>query len=58
MQKPEFKMKSNLSIRKSWLLAISAVVFITSCSDETTVFENPEDNLVNETDQSKLLNSP
>lgn len=57
MQKPEFKMKLNLSIRKSWLLAISAVVFITSCSDETTVFENPEDNLINETDQSKLLNS-
>jgi len=50
-------MKSNLSIRKSWLVTISAVFFIASCSDETTVFENPEDNLVTETDQSKLTNS-
>ncbi|WP_324026964.1 hypothetical protein QSV08_04525 [Maribacter sp. BPC-D8] len=50
-------MKSNLSVRKVWLMAITASLFIASCSDETTVFENPEDNLVSETDQSKLDNS-
>ncbi len=38
-------------------MAISAAFFVSSCSDETTVFENSEDNLVNETDQSKLDNS-
>ncbi len=38
-------------------MAITASLFIASCSDETTIFENPEDNLVSETDQSKLDNS-
>ncbi|WP_036154771.1 LVIVD repeat-containing protein [Maribacter forsetii] len=50
-------MKSTLSIRKVWLMAATASIFVASCSDETTVFENPEDNLVSETDQSKLDNS-
>lgn len=50
-------MKSNLSVRKVWILSILASFFVASCSDETTVFENPEDNLVTETDQSKLDNS-
>ncbi|WP_405414437.1 hypothetical protein [Maribacter sp. Asnod1-A12] len=50
-------MKSNLSVRKACFMAISAAFFVSSCSDETTVFENSEDNLVNETDQSKLDNS-
>ncbi|WP_282111726.1 hypothetical protein [Maribacter stanieri] len=50
-------MKSTLSIKKTWLMAIAATFFVASCSDETTVFENPEDNLVNETNQSKLDNS-
>jgi len=50
-------MKSTLSIRKVWLMAITASFFVASCSDETTVFENSEDNLVSETDQSKLDNS-
>lgn len=46
-----------LSVRKVCLTAVTASLFIASCSDETTVFENPEDNLVSETDQSKLENS-
>ena len=50
-------MKSTLSVRNVWLMAISASFLVASCSDETTVFENPEDNLVSETDQSKLDNS-
>lgn len=50
-------MRSILSIRKIWLLAISAVFIIASCSDKTTIFENPEDNLIKETDQQKLDNS-
>lgn len=50
-------MKSNLSVRKVWFLSIAASFFAASCSDETTIFENPEDNLVSETDQSKLDNS-
>ena len=50
-------MKSILSIRKVWLIAIAASFFVASCSDETTIFENPDDNLVSETDQSKLDNS-
>ncbi|WP_282117941.1 hypothetical protein [Maribacter aquivivus] len=50
-------MKSTLSLRNVWLMAISASFLVASCSDETTVFENPEDNLVSETDQSKLDNS-
>tara|TARA_R110002051_G_scaffold56046_9_gene104041 strand:+ start:37254 stop:38912 length:1659 start_codon:yes stop_codon:yes gene_type:complete len=50
-------MKSTLSIKKVWLMAISTAFFVASCSDETTIFENPEDNLIKETDQSKLDNS-
>ncbi|MGO4918852.1 hypothetical protein [Maribacter spongiicola] len=50
-------MKSTLSTRKVWLMVIAASFFVASCSDETTIFENPEDNLVSETDQSKLDNS-
>ncbi|TDT45397.1 hypothetical protein CLV90_2484 [Maribacter spongiicola] len=50
-------MKSILSVRKVWFIAISASFFVASCSDETTIFENPDDNLVSETDQSKLDNS-
>ncbi|SIQ61251.1 LVIVD repeat-containing protein [Maribacter ulvicola] len=47
-------MKPALPVRKIVLITIAASLFITSCSDETTIFENPEDNLVSETDQSKL----
>ncbi|MEP2237307.1 MAG: hypothetical protein ABJI22_03030 [Maribacter sp.] len=50
-------MKLPLSVRKVCFTAVTASLFIASCSDETTVFENPEDNLVSETDQSKLDNS-
>ncbi|WP_339837385.1 hypothetical protein [uncultured Maribacter sp.] len=50
-------MNSTLSIKKVWLMAISATFFVTSCSDETTIFENPEDNLVKESNQLKLDNS-
>ncbi len=50
-------MKSNLSVRKVWIYTIFVSLFAASCSDETTVFENPEDNLVTETNQSKLDNS-
>ncbi|TVZ14389.1 hypothetical protein [Maribacter sp. MAR_2009_72] len=50
-------MRSTLSFRKIWFLAISAVFMIASCSDKTTIFENPEDNLIKETDQQKLDNS-
>lgn len=50
-------MKSTLSIRKVWLMALTASFFVASCSDETTIFENPEDNLVSETDQTTLDNS-
>ena len=38
-------------------MVIFASLFVASCSDETTVFENPEDNLLNETDQQKLEGS-
>lgn len=50
-------MKSTLSIKKVWLMAITATLTVVGCSDETTIFENPEDNLVKETDQLKLENS-
>ena len=50
-------MNSNLSIRKVWSIAISVTFLVASCSDETTIFENPEDNLVKETNQLKLDNS-
>ena len=50
-------MKSTFSIKKVWLMAITATLTVASCSDETTIFENPEDNLVKETDQLKLENS-
>ena len=50
-------MNSNLSIRKIWSIAIIASFLVASCSDETTIFENPEDNLVKETNQLKLDNS-
>lgn len=50
-------MNSILSIRKIWLLAVSAMFMVLSCSDKTTIFENPEDNLIKETDQQKLDNS-
>ncbi len=50
-------MNSTLSIRKIWSIAISATFLVASCSDETTIFENPEDNLVKETNQLKLDNS-
>lgn len=50
-------MNSNLSIKKVWSIAISATFLVASCSDETTIFENPEDNLVKETNQLKLDNS-
>ncbi|TLP81463.1 hypothetical protein ES765_05185 [Maribacter sp. ACAM166] len=38
-------------------MAITATFAVASCSDETTIFENPEDNLIKETDQLKLENS-
>lgn len=50
-------MNSNLSIKKVWSIAISVTFLVASCSDETTIFENPEDNLVKETNQLKLDNS-
>lgn len=50
-------MKLTLSNQNVWLIAITLAVFAASCSDETTVFENPEDNLSEETDQLKLENS-
>lgn len=50
-------MKSILSIKKVLLLSIAATVTLAGCSDETTIFESPEDNLIKETDQSKLENS-
>ena len=50
-------MNSNLSIRKVWSIAISVTFLVASRSDETTIFENPEDNLVKETNQLKLDNS-
>jgi len=50
-------MKSILPSKRIWLYAISATFFIVSCSDETTIFENPEDSLIKETDQLKLDNS-
>lgn len=50
-------MKSTFSIKNVWLMAIFASLFVASCSDETTVFENPEDNLLNERDQQKLESS-
>jgi len=57
LQKAYLIMKSILPNKKIWLFAISASFFIASCSDKTTIFENPEDNLVKETNQLKLDNS-
>lgn len=50
-------MKSTFSIKKAWLIVLIAAFTVASCSDETTIFENPEDNLIKETNQLKLDNS-
>jgi len=44
-------------MRKISPIAFMAMLLLTNCSDETTVFENPEENIQIETNQEKLDNS-